>query len=175
MTNWMKWLLLGVLSAVLGLAVLGNTVIATMAVTTLTGAALLICGGFQIAGGFTSAASAGSRIFGILLGVLLGVLGLNFLFDPLAGAVSLTMLVLLLLALSGILRIAFAWQMRAGALFWPMLLSGALSILLAAYVLANFAAASMTFLGIMLGIELLLNGVGLIIFALALRRRHAQG
>lgn len=171
MSNWMKWLLLGFLSVAFGLLVLGNTVIATLAVATLTGAVLLISGVFQAAGGVTSAAATGSRIFGILVGLLMGFLGVNFLFNPLEGAVSLTMLVMLLLVASGGLRIVFSWRMRETPFFWPMLFSGTLSVLLAAYIFANFAAASMTLLGILLGIELLLNGSGLILFAFVLRRR----
>ena len=50
-----------------------------------------------------------------------------------------------------------------------MLISGALSILLAGYILANFARASVNLLGILLGIELLFNGAGLIVLAFFLR------
>lgn len=174
MSDWMKWLLLGLLSVFFGILVLGNAAIATMAITTLTGAMLLAAGGFQIAGGVSTAGSTGSRILGILIGLLMGFLGVNFLFNPLEGAISLTLLVMLLLAASGTLRTLFSWRMRETAFFWPMLLSGALSLLLAGYIFANFAAATLTLLGVMLGIELLLNGTGLMIFAFAMRRHgHA--
>jgi len=59
--------------------------------------------------------------------------------------------------------------MRQTAYFWPMLLSGALTIVLAAYIAVNFALVSVQLLGILLGIELLFNGAGLIALALFIR------
>jgi len=168
----MKWMLLGALSLVFSILVLGNTVIATMAVTTLTGAMLMVSGVLQVVGGFSSNESTGSKAFGILMGLLMGFLGTNFLFNPLQGAISLTMLVLLLLISSGIVRLIFAWKMRSTLYFWPMVLSGAISVLLAGYIWNNFAAASLTFLGIMLGIELMMNGFSLILIELSRRSRN---
>ncbi|NIZ60281.1 hypothetical protein DL239_04755 [Sedimentitalea sp. CY04] len=172
MSDSAKWMLLGALSLVFSILVLGNTVIATMAVTTLTGAMLMVSGVFQVVGGVTSDESMGSKLFGILMGLLMGVLGTNFLFNPLEGAISLTMLILILLAASGIVRLVFAWKLRSTGYFWPMILSGAISVLLAGYIWTNFAAASLTFLGIMLGIELMMNGFGLIVIGLSSRSQN---
>ncbi|NRB18829.1 MAG: DUF308 domain-containing protein [Rhodobacteraceae bacterium] len=168
----MKWILLGALSLFFSILVLGNTVIATMAVTTLTGAMLMVAGVFQVIGGFSSTDSMASKIFTILMGLLLGFLGTNFLFNPLQGAISLTMLVLILLLSSGVVRLIFAWRMRSTGYFWPMILSGAISVLLAGYIWTNFVAASLTFLGIMLGIELMMNGFSLIVIGLSGRSQR---
>ena len=172
MSDSMKWMLLGALSLVFSILVLGNTVIATMAVTTLTGAMLMVSGVFQVVGDFSSNESTGSKAFGILMGLLMGFLGTNFLFNPLQGAISLTMLILILLISSGIVRLIFAWKMRSTLYFWPMILSGAISVLLAGYIWNNFEAASLTFLGIMLGIELMMNGFSLIVIGLSRRSRN---
>ncbi len=168
MKDWVKWLLLGLVSVVFGVFVLGNAAMASLAVTTLTGALFVLSGGFQIAGGF-AAESTGSKVFSILLGVLMVLLGLSFLFNPFEGTISLALLVLILLAASGITRIVFSWRMRNTAFFWPMLISGALSVLLAAYILANFATVGPQLLGILLGVELLLNGAGLIVLSFFIR------
>ncbi|WIY26588.1 HdeD family acid-resistance protein [Parasedimentitalea psychrophila] len=172
MSDSMKWILLGALSLFFSILVLGNTVIATMAVTTLTGAMLMVAGVFQVIGGFSSTESMASKVFAILMGLLLGFLGTNFLFNPLQGAISLTMLVLILLLSSGVVRLIFAWRMRSTGYFWPMILSGAISVLLAGYIWTNFAAASLTFLGIMLGIELMMNGFSLIVIGLSGRSQR---
>ncbi len=50
-----------------------------------------------------------------------------------------------------------------------MLISGAFSVILAGYIVANFFEIAPSLLGLLLGIELLLNGMGLIILALFLR------
>jgi uncharacterized membrane protein HdeD (DUF308 family) len=83
--------------------------------------------------------------------------------------ISLALLVTILLAANGMVRLVLAFRMRATRFFWPMLISGALSVLLAMYILANFATASVTLLGILLGVELLFNGAGLIALAFFLR------
>ena len=168
MKEWVKWLALGILSVVFGIIVLGNTVVASMAVTTITGVMLLASGGFQIVGGL-SAEGIGSKVFSLILGALMAFLGFSFLFNPMEGMISLAMLVLLLLAASGLVRIVFSMRMRGTQFFLPMLVSGVLSLLLAGYIWINFATASVALLGIMLGVELLFNGSGLILLAFFIR------
>lgn len=168
MKEWVKWLILGILSLGFGVFVLSNTVVASLAVTTVTGILFLISGGFQIVAGFT-AEGAASKIFAIALGALMVFLGVSFVANPLEGTISLALLVVILLAASGIVRMVFAWRMRSTTFFWPMLLSGALSVLLAGYIMANFATASIQILGIFLGVELLFNGAGLVVLAFFLR------
>jgi len=168
MSEWVKWLLLGILSIVFGVVVLGNTVAASLAVTTVTGILFLVSGGFQVFAGFSGEGLA-SKVFAIAMGVLMVVLGFSFLTNPLEGTISLALLVLILLIASGIVRIVFSWRMRSTQFFWPMLISGALTLLLAGYIWANFAAASVMLLGVMLGVELLFNGAGLVIMAFFVR------
>lgn len=168
MAPWIKWLLLGILSVVFGAFALGNAVVASLAVTTMTGVLFLIIGGFQIAGGF-SETSGGHKALNILLGALLLFLGLSFLFNPLGGMISLAMLVMILLIANGVVRVALAWRMRATRFFWPMLISGVLSIFLGGYIWANFATVGPQLLGIILGVELLFNGIGLIVLSFFVR------
>ena len=168
MKNSTKWILLGILSVVFGIYVLGNTFIASVAVAWMIGALLLVSGGFQIVGGFSSE-GIGAKILGVLMGVLIACLGISFIDNPLSGVISLTMLVLILLIASGGARIFFALSMRDSEYFLWMLISGALSILLAAYLLANFGAATPVLLGTLMGVEMLFNGFGLVSLGLASR------
>lgn len=168
MRDWVKWLLVGLLFMAFGVFALANTVAASLAVTTITGVLFLIAGAAQIVAGLSGTA-LGGRFLAILMGVLMAFLGVSFLSNPLEGAISLAMLVLILLAAGGILRLSFAWMMRETGFFWPMLLSGAVTLLLAAYIGANFAVVSVPLLGILLGIELLINGAGLTAMALFMR------
>ena len=169
MQNWVKWLILGVLSAIFGLFALGNAVAASIAVTLLTGILFVIAGAGQVIVGLGEA-GAGHKIFTILLGLLMLVLGISFISNPLEGTVSLALLVTILLAAGGLVRLTLAFAMRQTPFFWTMLFSGALTVLLAGYILANFAGVSVALLGILLGVELIFNGAGLIAFALFLRR-----
>ncbi len=172
MKTWVKWLILGILSIVFGFFVLANPVAASIAVTTLAGIMFAVSGGIQIFAGFGEAGT-GAKLMGIFLGALMLFLGLSLMFHPLEGVVSLTLLVAILFLASGTARLIVSFQMRATRFFWPMLLSGALSVLLGGYVLANFATVAPSLLGILLGVELLFNGSGLI--ALAFFLRTAKG
>lgn len=168
MKIWVKWLILGILSIVFGFFVLGNPVAASIAVTTVAGVMFALAGGFQIFAGFGEEGAMG-KILGVVLGLLMLLLGISLMFRPLEGVLSLTTIVVILFAANGLMRLISSFQMKSTPFFWPMLLSGALSVLLAGYIFANFAAIAPELLGILLGIELLFNGVGLVVLAFFLR------
>ena len=171
MNTWVKWLTLGLLTAVFGLLALGDAVAASVAVTLVTGILFVIAGAGQIIVGLGEPAG-GHRIISVLLGIVMVLLGISFIKNPLEGTMSLALVVTILIAAGGIIRLFLAFAMRQTPYFWTGLLSGALSVLLAGYILANFAATSTALLGILLGIELLFSGAGMIAFALFLRRRQ---
>ncbi|MEQ6890547.1 DUF308 domain-containing protein [Halomonas sp. CS7] len=168
MKAWVKWLSVGVLSVVFGLVVLANPVAASLAVTTLAGILFAISGGFQIFAGLGENKMVG-KVLGIALGTVMLLLGLSLLFRPLEGIISLAALATILFAASGAARVVTSFKMRNTSFFWPMLVSGALSVLLAGYIVANFFAIAPGLLGILLGIELLFNGAGLIALSFFLR------
>lgn len=173
MQVWMKWGLLGLASVIFGILALGNAVATSIAVTLVTGLMLMVAGGVQV--WLAMAADDGHRIWSLVLGVVTLLLGLSFMVNPLGGTVSLAILVTVLLAASGVVRLVLSWAMRDTPFFWPMLISGALSVLLAGYILANFAAVSLSLLGILLGVELLFNGAGLIVLALFVKSQGSGG
>jgi uncharacterized membrane protein HdeD (DUF308 family) len=170
MKNSTKLIALGVVIALLGVIVLGNAALASLAMVTLTGGFLLIGGGIQIVGGF-SVDGTGGKVFAWLMGALMVFLGWSFVANPLEGIVSLSMLILILLAAGGVLRIVFAWRVRTSPFFWPLLLSGALSVTLALYILSS-PEATMLLLGTLLGIEMIFNGFGLLSFGMHLRKNE---
>ncbi len=172
MKTWVKWLILGIVSVAFGIFVLANPVAASISVTVLAGIMFMMSGGIQLIAGFGEDGAWG-KFLGIGLGVLMLLLGLSLIWHPLEGVISLTLLVAILFAASGIARVMTSFQMRETSFFWPMLLSGALSVLLAGYIFANFASVALSLLGLLLGIELLFNGAGLI--ALAFFLRTAKG
>lgn len=169
MKDWLKMVLLGAVSVVFGVIVLGAPVVASLAVTTLTGILLLAIGGLQILGSLRGTEGMAAKAFSLVMGALMVLLGISFVANPLEGTISLATLVVILLAASGLIRLVFAYRMRTTQYFWPMLISGAASILLAGYIVANFATASVSILGILLGVEMLFNGFGLIIMGFFVR------
>ena len=129
--------------------------------------------GEDLLAGFT-ADDTMSRLLGLGLGVLMLLLGISLMFRPLEGILSLATLATILIGLNGVLRLLTAFRMKETPMFWPMLISGAASVLLAGYILANFFEVAPQLLGILLGVELLLNGGGLIALAVFLRSAGAE-
>lgn len=168
MKVWTKWLILGVLSIAFGVFVLANPVAASISVTILAGILFASSGVFQIIAGFAEEGMM-AKMLGIVLGFFMVLLGVSLMFNPLSGVLSLTLLVTILFAASGIARLVTAFRMRDTQFFWPMLLSGALTVLLAGYITANFFEVAPQLLGMLLGIELLFNGAGLVVLAFFLR------
>lgn len=168
MKVWVKWLIVGVLSIAFGIFVLSNPIEASIAVTTLAGVLFGIAGGVQIFAGKGEDGFFG-KLLGIGLGILMLLLGLSLMFRPLEGVISLAALVTILFAASGIFRLITSYQMRQTLFFWPMLISGAFSVLLAGYIISEFYIVAPKLLGLLLGIELVFNGAGLVILALFLR------
>ncbi|WP_298851144.1 HdeD family acid-resistance protein [uncultured Ruegeria sp.] len=168
MSDWIKWLLLGLLSIAFGVFALGNAVAASLAVTVVTGALLLVSGAFQIVGGFT-VEGAGNKILSLIMGAVMLFLGWSFLDHPLQGTLTLATVMLILFMAGGIARIILSFQMKGTQFFWPTLISGILSIILAGIIWSYAAAeptALLSLLGILLGIEMLFNGFGLVFMAL---------
>ncbi|WP_223162477.1 HdeD family acid-resistance protein [Ruegeria intermedia] len=95
MSDWVKWLLMGLLSIVFGIFVLGAPIVASVAVTVVTGALLLISGVLQVVGGF-SVEGIGNKILAFIMGAVMLFLGWSFLDHPLQGVLTLATVVMIL-------------------------------------------------------------------------------
>ena len=106
------------------------------------------------------------------MGAVLLFLGWSFISNPLQGTISLSVLVLILFIVGGLARIYLSFQMRDTAYYWPTLISGILSLVLAGVIWVNAAAepsSLLNLIGILLGVEMLFNGFGLLFAALFVR------
>lgn len=89
--------------------------------------------------------------------------------QPLAGILSLTLIVAILFLVTGVSKIFMALPMQGSNSYWTLMLSGGLSVVLAIMVFANFPQSAASILGIVLAVELMSNGASLV--AIALRKR----
>jgi len=170
MKNWLLWLIVGLVSLIAGVLALLNPLSASVTAVTLAGWALLIIGALQAysawtSPGFRATASAGvAAVTALLMGVLL-------LFGPFGDGSFLRIALVLLLFISGAAKLWSARQIRGDDLFVVVLAAGAVSVLLGLVLLTGFPGLLAGNLGVILGLELLANGMALIV--LALRRRKA--
>jgi uncharacterized membrane protein HdeD (DUF308 family) len=163
------WVILGIISIAGGILALASPLVATFVATTIAAWVFIFVGVAQVIGAF-SAEGAWAKIGNILLGALAVFLGFSILQNPLAGALALTTLVGILFLASGVFKLVLAFSVEERRAFWLILISGALSVLLAILIFSNFPYSAATMLGILLGVDLISNGVSLIAMSLALRK-----
>jgi uncharacterized membrane protein HdeD (DUF308 family) len=143
-----------------GIAILGNAVLATMFSVLLIGWTTLISGVVLAVGAFFKFKSGGFWS-AALSGAVLAVLGLFILRNPLIGALSLTLLAGALFLVTGVTRIVVSSHFPEvrGAL----IVSGIVSLALGMFVLFNLVEATLTLLGVLLGVQILVEGVTLLV------------
>ena len=164
---WM--IILGLLSIVGGVLAFANPFTATLAVVALAGWFFIVFGVLQIVHAF-ALRGWGGFLWALLFGVVTLALGISLLRNPVAGMISLTVLVAILFLVIGVIKLmyAFAWRPIPG---WGLaLLSGIVSIVLAVMIFANFPQSAAVMLGILLAVELLSNGLFLLLAGFAVRR-----
>jgi len=167
--TWVWMALLAIICIVGGFMALLNPFSATIFAVTLAGWIFLIQGAIQVVHAFRVRDWSGF-IWSLGLGVLSLLVGVVLVADPLAGSVSLTLLVAILLLMTGAAKIMFALALRPASGWVWVLASGVVSALLGAMILAGLPASAATILGLLLGIELVSNGVLFLFVALGLRK-----
>ena len=152
-----------VLLIVLGAAALILPLFAGLFIGTIIGVVLLISGGL----GLLSAFSGGVHVhrgWSILSAVIALLFGFLILFDPIAGAVGLTLLIGAYLLLDGVSLIGLALdQRKRGSSRWALLLgSGIVDLVLAVLIVLLSGVGSAVVVGVILGIDLIAAGIALL-------------
>jgi uncharacterized membrane protein HdeD (DUF308 family) len=168
MGNWVILVIIGFISAVAGLFAIFNPFPASIAVTQFVGIAFLIIGVGEIIGAFRTE-GWGGKIWAMLLGVVALLVGINLLGEPLRGMITLSMFLAAAFIVSGLFKLFAGWHVHVPQWRYAVLLSGLASLLVGIVIFANFPLSAATSLGILLGVELLSNGVSAI--AMGLSRR----
>ncbi len=164
------WLLaLGIISIILGTIGLGMTAMLSIVSVIFFGALLLVGGVVQLFDAFKHSGWMGT-FWHVLIALLYLVGGIILVGDPVGGSVALTLVVAAMLVASGVFRAVMAFQVR-GAPGWGWLLLGAmLSILLGLMVLSNWPVSGLWVIGLIVAIELIINGWSCVLMALVGRR-----
>ena len=171
MSNWVLWLIAGIVMIVGGLFALFNPVAATVTVEQIVAWIFLFGGVLQIVGVFQASGWA-ARIWALVLALILIWLGISLLANPLEGILSLTLVIAVALLVSGVAKVFLSFPARGTGYFWPMLLSGAVSIVLAVMVFSDFPQSAAILLGVLLAVELLADGTAAVVYALMQRARQ---
>lgn len=171
MSNWVVLLVIGILGVIAGIMALFNPFGASLVATAIAGWSFLILGILQIFEGLRSE-GWGGKMWSILMGVIAVFLAVNLLGKPLEGMIALTILVGIMFLASGLFKILIGFRVQNAQFKWAVIFSGIISAFLGFMVLSNIPGSAVITLGVMLGVELLSNGVSAI--ALALVRKSGE-
>jgi uncharacterized membrane protein HdeD (DUF308 family) len=159
-TGRLFWL--GLAMSALGIAAIAFPIFSTLVVALFVGWVFLTAGALTFFGSFSIHGTG--PFFGALVVSLLSVAaGAFLLFNPLAGAVALTLLVGVIFVFQGALELFFAYEMRPHPSWVGMLVSGFASVFLAVLITAGWPEISAIALGILLGVNFLSTGIAYII------------
>jgi uncharacterized membrane protein HdeD (DUF308 family) len=173
--HWGLFLAEGIVLVVLGVLAIIIPPLATLAVAIFLGWLLLISG---IAGLITTfMARHAPGFWWSLLSAVLGIAaGLVLLARPVAGAVSLTLLLIVFFIIEGVASIMYALEHKkeVGGQWTWMLVSGIIDLILAAIIWAGLPGTAEWALGLLVGINMLFGGSALIAMALHARSADAS-
>lgn len=165
--GWGWILAYGILSAVLSFCAFVRPFAATLAATLVVGAFLIAAGAMSIGAGIFGRGHYG-RSYAIAFGVLSLIVGALIAFQPVSGALSLTLTIALWLAIRGVMEIV--WGVRRRRRRGMLIGLGVVNVLLALIVLVTLPLSALTLPGYVLGISFLFGAIDAIGSALAHRK-----
>jgi len=159
---------LGVLFIVLGMiGVAGQTLFSFVSINIL-GFFLVVCAFLQ---GAHALKSPGWKSMGVqlILAVLYGVAGIYTWAFPIPALEAITLWLAAIFFVTGVLRLISAFQHRHFQEWFWMVLSAAISILMGVLIMVGYPESSLWLPGLLIAIELLLQGWSLLFLGLAAR------
>lgn len=169
--HWRALLIEGIILSLLGVTAIALPLLAGLAIAVLFGWVILLGG---MVGLVTTLMGRNAPGFGwaLLSAVLWIAAGMAALLWPAAGLVYFTFLLFAWFAVEGVLMILYALSHRRGdtARWSWMLFSGLVNLALAAMLLAGLPGTAAWALGLVVGVNLVFNGISLTSMALVARR-----
>ena len=172
--HWKLVLAQGILLMVFGLLAVAMPNIATLAVEIFVGWLFFIAGIFRAVSVWHARQMPGFG-WSMLSGLLAVLLGLILIARPLAGVLTLTMVLIAFFVLEGITAIVVAVQHREHLRSWGwVLFSGIVDLLLAYLIWAGWPNSTDWAIGLLVGINMVFLGLSLLMTALAARLMGGQ-
>jgi uncharacterized membrane protein HdeD (DUF308 family) len=158
-----------VIYALAGIIALSSVAMATVASVLVVGIMMVIAGLAEVINA-CQFRSWGKFFLWIALGLLYIVAGFVTFENPALAVAVLTLVLGASLIVSGLMRLVLGFSMSVGTPWAPVFLSGVITFLLGTIILAHWPVSSIYTLGVLLGIDLLVAGLGWIGVGLRLRR-----
>lgn len=167
--HWRLFLAQGIVMMVLGFLAVAVPNVATLAVEIFIGWLFFVGGVFRAVSVWHSRQAPGF-VWSMLTAVLAIVLGLILIFRPLAGVLTLTMVLVAFFIIEGVASIIGAIEHRQHLRSWGwVLFSGIVDLLLAYLIWQGWPSSASWAIGLLVGINMLFLGLSLVMTALAAR------
>ena len=169
--HWKLYLGEGILLLVLGLVAIVIPPLATLAVTILFGWLFLLSGVVGLVTTFWMRSAPG--FWWSLASAALAILAGGYLLaQPIAGALSLTVVLIAFFIIEGVASVMFALEHRRelSGQWGFMLLSGIVDLVLSVMLIAGLPSTAVWALGLLVGINMVFGGMALIAMALHARK-----
>lgn len=170
--SWGWLLALGVISIILGMIALMDSVVATIASMLVFGWLLLIAGIVEAVHVFRDRRT-GHLFLHALNSALAFIVGLMLLRNPVPGAVILTLLLTVYFIVAGVFRIVAALTLRSPHWGWA-LMNGVITLLLGIMVWAHLPSSALWVIGLFIGIDLIFTGWAQVMLAAGVRSRSSH-
>lgn len=167
-----KIAMLGIALIICGAVAIASPAISTMAVTLFLGLVLAAVGIVKIVHSFLTRESGGFA-WQLLAGTIELLGGLLVYFNPMKGALAITLVIALVLMAEGLAQLGLAFRLRARRGVVWMVLSGVVTIAVGAALAMRLPTDGAYAPGTLVGIALLFAGWAYIALALAARRAAA--
>jgi uncharacterized membrane protein HdeD (DUF308 family) len=150
---------LAILMIVLGVLAIIYPLFATIFTFNVIGFVLLLFGFLQLFHGFQlSKARFGQHLLTSLIGIFYLIVGFWILRHPVFSILDLTLVIGILFFIQGAVQVIHAFEGREEHRKWP-LVSGIASIILGILIWSNWPVDSLSLLGVLVGINLILSGI----------------
>lgn len=154
----------GILFILLGILAVALPGISTFSVELFIGWLLLI-GGVVQAYRSIKARHAEGFVGSLLVSIMYVVFGILLLAYPLAGVISLTLLLTFFFIVEGISKIILGFQMRSNNFWGWFIFSGIISLIMAFIIFSGWPGTAFWVLGLLVGINMIFFGISLLTFA----------
>ncbi len=167
--NWGYLLALGILNIVLGTIGLAMLPIMTITSIIFFGVLMLIGGFFQIIQTFKTRYWQ-SILLHLSIGILYLLGGIATIFNPIAASAVLTLILAIAIIVSGISRIFISIQQRLLRNWGFSVAGGVLTVIVGIMILMQWPLSSLWAFGMLISIEMLINGWTNIFLAISIKR-----
>ena len=173
--SWKLLLTAGIISAILGAIAIIIPPLASVTITLLVGILLLI-GAVAYVAEAISRGTTGHRIWSFIVAIIYVIAGVWLIVNPAEGTITLTWVLAIFFLVIGIFRILAGIQARgkvpnAG---WTIV-NGILAVVIAALVIANLPSSAAWAIGLLVGIQLLFDGIMMIAAGMAAKKLFEGG